>query len=319
VADAVVVVPNHLPHLDFLAEWRDQLAGTPVIVVQDVGAKPEPPAGMNVTIVDHGDIERDLGSDAWIIPSQTSACRSYGYLLAWRRRPETILTLDTDCYPDGSDLVAGHVANLSRRVTLDWVNSDPGQVMYRGFPYAIRDRSPVMLSHGLWSGVPDLDGATQLHMPGLRLPPATATTVIPRWSFFPMCGMNLAWRAELTPALYFGLFGPEYGFDQYDDIWAGVLVKRVMDHLGYAAVSGYPSVQHRKQSNVYVNLRKQAPGLAMNEQLWREVARITLTGTTVAGCYRQLIEALPDVIEDEPPGWTAKFRKAALIWSDLFG
>lgn len=318
MTDAIVVVPNHLPHLDFLYEWRDQLRDVPIIVVQDVGDKPRPPVGFDVTIVDHDDVEADLGDGAWIIPSRTSACRSYGYLLAWRQKPDVILTLDTDCYPDGSDWVGGHRRNLESAATLDWVNSGAEDILFRGFPYEIRDRMPVMLSHGLWSGVPDLDAATWLHHPGLRLPPATGTWTMPRGNFFPMCGMNLAWRAELTPAMYFGLFGPDYGFDQYDDIWAGVLVKRILDHLGMAAVSGYPSVEHRKQSDVYVNLRKQAPGLAMNERFWQVVRDIPLTEKTVANCYRELIEGLPETIPDEPDGWTATFKRAARIWLGLF-
>jgi hypothetical protein len=318
VSDLAVVIPNHLPHLDFLGEW-DELKDVPLIVVQDIGAKPEPPAGWDVQIVDHADIASDLGDDSWIIPSRSSACRSYGYLLAWRRGVRYVLTLDNDCYPDGSDWVAGHVANLERPVTLDWVPSDPSLPVYsRGFPYQIRDATPVALSHGLWSGVPDLDAATALHHPSLRAWPASRVDVIPRWSFFPMCGMNLAWRAELTSALYFGLFGPDYGFDQYDDIWAGVLVKRVLDHLGWAAVSGYPSVEHRKQSDVYVNLAKQTPGLAMNEQYWRAATYTTLSATTPAGCYAELISQLPHSFDHEPEGWTVKFKQAARIWLDLF-
>lgn len=317
MTDAVVVVPNHLPHLDFLVEWCE-LRDVPIIVVQDVGDKPRPPAGFDVTVVDHGDMEADLGGDAWIIPTRTSACRSYGYWLAWQRKPDIVVTLDTDCYPDGSELIGGHTDNLSSTATLDWVNSAPEIPFYRGHPYDIRDAAPVMLSHGLWSEVPDLDAATQLHMPDLRLEPAEETATIPRWNFFPMCGMNLAWRVELTPAMYFGLFGPDYGFDCYDDIWAGVLAKRVLDHLGWAAVSGYPSVEHRRQSDVYANLAKQAPGLAMNEHFWRVVRDIPLTAGTVAGCYRELIDGLPDVIDHEPSGWTARFIKAASIWLDLF-
>src|SRR5690606_26197326 len=142
--------------------------------------------------------------------------------------------------------------------------------------------------------------------------PTTNVMTIPKQNYFPMCGMNLAWRAELTPALYFGLFGPEYGFDQFDDIWPGVLVKKVLDHLGYAVNSGHPSVEHRKQSNVFVNLNKQAPGMAMNEVFWREVDKITLTEKTIIGAYKELIAKLPEVIENEPEGWTAKFKKAAL-------
>lgn len=314
MTDVAVVVPNHLPHLDFLDEWGDELRDVPIIVVQDVGDKPTPPSGFDVRVVDHDDIADDLGSDAWIIPHRTAACRSYGYLLAHRLGVRYIATLDSDCYPDGSPWLAGHVGNLESRVMLDWVNSGPGP-LYRGVPYGLRNTSPVYLSHGLWSCVPDLDGPTQLHYPDLRLSPATGTATMPRWNYFPMCSMNLAWRRELTPAFYFGLHNIDtYGVDRFDDIWAGVFAKRILDHLGWAAVSGAPSVEHRRQSNAFVNTRKEAGGLAMNENLWPIVRDIPLKGEDVAGCYAQLIDGLPEVVEGEPPGWTARFKHAAMIW-----
>ncbi len=319
--NVVLVVPNHLPHLDFLKEW-EELKHVPIIVMQDIGKKPEPPPGFDVTIYDHGDVAKDLGRNSWIIPARSSACRSYGYYKAWQRRPDYILTLDNDCYPDGSAFLAGHVANLKRKVTLDWVNTT-GPVYMRGFPYQIREQSEVWLSHGLWSNVPDLDGATWLHNPDMRLDPAVGSMVIPRHNFFPMCGMNLAWRADLTPAMYFGLFGPPYGFDQFDDIWAGVLAKKVLDHLGLAVVSGVPSVEHRKQSNVFVNLVKQAPGMAMNEWFWRVVQKIELHQKfgdirDIPVIYEELISKLPDTIPEEPRGYTKKFKEAALLWIKLF-
>lgn len=321
MARAVVVIPNHLPHLDFLHEWPE-LAEHEIIVMQDIGDPPRAsvPTGFNVTFYTHDSVKAELGDDAWIIPARTSACRSFGYLKAWQRNPDMILTLDNDCYPDakpGPYWVDMHAAALDGGATLDWVNT-MGDLPARGFPYGIRGASRVALSHGLWSGVPDLDAPTSLHNPGLRLLPAYRNEVIPRWNFFPMCGMNLAWRSELTPAMYFGLFGPDYGFDQYDDIWAGVLVKKVIDHLGLAVRSGTPSVQHRKQSNVYVNLRKQAPGMAMNEEFWHAVRDIDLKGETVLDCYTDLIAKLPDRFETEPDGWTARFKEAALIWANLF-
>ena len=70
--------------------------------------------------------------------------------------------------------------------------------------------------------MPDLDAATWLQDLAVTLPPYTKSHTVPRWNYTPVCGMNLAWRRDLTPALYFGLFGPDYGFDQYDDIFAGV-------------------------------------------------------------------------------------------------
>ena len=314
-----VVIPNHLPHLDFLKEWGE-LEDAQLIVVQDGPEAPEAPEGAppNIRVYTWDDIDADLGAHSWIIPRKTSAVRSYGYLKAYEAGVDVILTLDNDCYPDGSPWIQGHQRNLGAVAALDWVTSTPDIPYTRGFPYRIRDLSPVVLSHGLWSGVPDLDAATSLHMPDLRLDPARGVQVVPRHSFFPVCGMNLAWRREITPALYFGIFGPEYGFDQYDDIWAGVLVKRVLDHLGLAAVTGAPSVEHRKQSDVFANIRKQAPGLEMNENFWIAVRHVPLTATTVLDTYEELIVGLPDVIEGEPKGWTRLFKDAAQVWVGRF-
>ena len=320
VADPIVVIPNHLPHLNFLNEW-EELKGTPLIVIQDIGDKPPIPEGFDITIYDHDDIKKDLGKNDWIIPTQSSACRSYGYYKAWQSGADHILTLDNDCYPDGSKFLWGHKRNLLSNVTLDWVSSTDAYPFTRGFPYEIRNTSPVGVSHGLWSGVPDLDAPTSLHNPKMRFGRSQNEqhiSVVPRYNFYPMCGMNLAWRTELTPIMYFGIFGPDWGFDQYDDIWAGVLAKKVSDHLGYGHVSGYPSVEHRKQSNVYTNLKKQAPGLQMNENFWRAVQAIQLTSTGIVESYRELIEKLPDVIEGEPSGYTSIFKNACLIWCDLF-
>ncbi len=317
-----VVVPNHLPHLDFLKEW-DELRDVPIFVVQDGPDKPTVPAGFNVQgIFTWGIIDGALGKDAWIIPRRTSAIRSYGFYVAWKAGFDTILTLDNDCYPDRLSRSGAwaykHQQNLDRKVTLDWVSSCD-LPFTRGFPYRIRDKADVVLSHGVWSNVPDLDAPTSLQQPDLRLGPERDTRVVPRWNFFPVCGMNLAWKRDLTAAMYFGLFGPDYGFDQYDDIWAGVLVKKIIDHMGYAAVTGAPSVDHRKQSDVYANLRKQAPGLEMNENFWLAVQRINLMpGRPLRESYVELIERLPDVIEGEPDGWTLKFKEAALIWAGLF-
>ena len=319
MAKIIVVVPNHLPTLDFLKEW-DVLKDVELIIVQDIGDKPTMPEGFTGVIYDHSDIKKDLGKSDWIIPSRSSACRSYGYYKAWQAGADYIYTLDNDCFPDGSDFLAGHLKNLEGSTQLGWVTSTLQHPFTRGFPYGMRGKNPIGVSHGLWSKVPDLDAATSLHNPDLRFTPVAEedSFIIPLHNYYPMCGMNLAWRAELTPVMYFGIFGPDYGFDQYDDIWAGVLSKKVMDHLGYAVLSGYPSVEHRKQSNVYVNLKKQAPGLAMNETFWEAVDAIELTSADIVGSYKELIEKLPDKFDTEPEGWTAKFKKAALLWIDLF-
>jgi hypothetical protein len=48
-----------------------------------------------------------------------------------------------------------------------------------------------------------------------------------------MCGMNIGWKRELTSAMYFMLMGKDkneknWGFDRFDDIWAGIFVKKIV-------------------------------------------------------------------------------------------
>lgn len=317
----IVVVPNHLPNLDFLKSWRE-LKKCKIIVVQDIGSKPEIPEGFDITIYDHEDIKRDLGENDWIIPSRTSACRSYGYYKAWQLNPEMILTLDNDCYPERSDYwVKEHEEVLSLKITSAWTSSLPERNLpTRGFPYKIRGTSEVVLSHGLWSNVPDFDGIDMLKNPNERFPVRFMSKhkIIPKNNYYPMCGMNVAWKTKLTPCMYFNLQGSEYGFDQYDDIFAGVFSKKIIDYLGWAVISGTPTVEHRKQSNPFVNLTKQAPGLLLNENLWKEIDKIQLTKETVPELYEELAQKLPDTIEGDINGWLLKQKKAMVIWANLF-
>ncbi len=320
-----VVIPSHLPSLDFLGEWSE-LADVQIIVVQDsdldereIIALSRSHPRREIEIHAWQDVEDELGEKAWIFPKRTSARRCFGFWKAWQQGFDPILTLDSDCYPERPDYwLRGHQRNLSERVTLGWVTSRK-DLRVRGCPYRIHEASEVWLSHGTWSGVPDFDAPTQLHYPNVRLKPAKKSRVVPLHNYFPQCGMNLAFRRELAPAMYFGLHGPDWGIDRFDDIFAGILAKRVLDHLGKAAVTGAPSVEHRRQSDVYANLRKEAPGMELNENLWQAVRDVPLTTLSVHSTYRALIEGLPDVIVGEPPGWTRSFKEAAALWLGLFG
>lgn len=325
----IVVIPHHLPTLDFLNEWGDEFANSQVevIIVNDrpknqLDVWPDWGHRGHITIFTHADIVKDLGKNAWIIPTGTSAIRSYGLWKAWQRKPDMIVTLDNDCFPDvrgksgRTYFIDGHWNNLQTATTLDWVYSHPTMEMpSRGFPYMPRGKNKVYVSHGVWSNIPDLDAAQMLLHPDYRTDPVMEedTFTIPRYNFYPMCGMNLAFRPEATPLMYFGLFGAKYGFDQFDDIWAGVFSKKVMDHLGWAVKSGYPSVEHRKQSNAFANFKKQAGGLEYNEWLWKEVQNVYMTGSNPIDCYREILSDI-----DLPDRYWTKVAKATSIWLSLF-
>jgi hypothetical protein len=286
----------------FLAEWREELADVRLIVVED-----NPEKTFDIGGCEHyswRDIDADLGPYSWIIPRRTSACRSYGFYRAYQGGADVIWTLDDDCYPE--QWRRGHYLEMltERFGSLpddSWHNTLPShhKMFPRGYPYDIRgDRQSVMVHHGMWSSHPDFDGLTQKANPDFRLLSDVRVERIPTGKLFPMCVMNLAFRAEMVPAMYMLLMGCQkdgetrWGFDRFDDIWAGLFVKRIVDHFGWAVTSGSPSIKHSKASNADTNIRLEAAGIKVHELFWRYIASVPLTADTVAGCYQQLAIAV---------------------------
>lgn len=317
---AVVVVPTIRENCirDFLSAWQEELRGVPICLIEDNPERTFRIEGSNIQHLSWQDIDATLGERSWIIPRRTDCVRSFGYFLAATDRPDMIVTLDDDCYPDpeAPGFLARHWNHLNGTAgdTAEaWVSS-VGGVVPRGVPYFATQRTaPVILNHGLWKGVPDYDAATQLVCErrggGIEIKQQT----IPRGSYFPMCGMNLAWKPEATPGLYFLLMGRNYEYDRFGDIWAGVLFKKIADHLGYAVTSGDPTIIHQRASNPFANLRKEAPGLEINERFWQAVDAVRLTGTDVRACYEEIARGLE--LEGD---YFAKLKEAMLAWADLF-
>lgn len=312
---AVVVVPTTREEslAGFLDAWRGELSDATTIVVEDGPERTFSATGANVHHFARREIEEELGDAAWIIPRGSGCIRSFGCWVAHRMSAEMIVTLDDDTRPAHPGFLDAHRERLQSAADPAWV-STLDEARPRGMPYFVTDRElPVVLNHGLWNGVPDFDAATQLVSSRVQIPTRWSDQTIPRGRYFPMCSMNLAWRAELTPAMYFLLMGSGYPFDRFGDIWAGVLAKRVADHLGLAMNSGTPAVVHERASNVFANFAKESRGLAINETFWRAVDSVTLTAESVTGAYAQLAERLP-LEQDE----FCELRRAMRTWADLF-
>jgi Reversibly glycosylated polypeptide len=316
--DAVVVVPSarEASLAGFLAAWREELADATVLVVEDGPQRSFSVAGANVEHLAWCDIEQQLGDAAWVIPRGSGCVRSFGCWVAQRMAPEMIVALDDDTRPDPAHpgFLAAHWARLQHASDPAWV-STLDAASPRGLPYYTTSReAAVVLNHGLWTGVPDFDAATQLLSSRVEISGEWSDQTIPRGSYFPMCSMNIAWRPEFTAAMYFLLMGGDYPFDRFGDIWGGVLAKRIADHLGFAVNSGSPSILHERASNVFVNLAKESRGLAANETFWRAVDSVVLSADTVPDAYAQLADRLP-LEQDE----FVSLRGAMRAWAELFG
>lgn len=259
-----VVVPTYRPEslMVFKAAWGPLLArhSAQLVVVHD-GNKPTV-NGMSVEAV--------LGAeDADLIYNHSDVVRNLGFAYVARYLPEAevIVTLDDDVLPEGDTLQA-HLNALARRYPLGWMSTMSEYV--RGVPYGVRDEAPCMVSHGVWRGVLDWDAPTQLVL-GAERDATPHIGAIPRGVLFPLCGMNVAFKREVLPWMYFAPMGPSVGVDRFGDIWCGVHLKRACDQRGWAIATGYAVVRHERASNVYTNLQKEARGLQLHEGRWLEV------------------------------------------------
>ena len=317
---------------EFLRQWLPGVRSRPearVYLHLDVPEGREP-AGLGddpaVHRTSRADIEEVLGEDEWIIPRGSGAARSLPMYLAWRDGYRYIITLDDDCLPGDGGAGGFFDSHLSAFRVDRWFRTISGEEP-RGIPYGDKGTLPVLLNHGLWTGIPDLDAPTSLVRARAPVTVVARATreVVPPGMWFPLGAMNVCYRREAIPAAYNLLMGLEtFGVDRFDDIWSGLLLKKVADHLGYYVTNGLPFVRHVKASDPFSNLRKEALGLELHEKFWRQVERADLAGCrTIVEAYGRLAEevaAFPrsDPSLPAPSGYFERLGDAMKAWSRLF-
>lgn len=197
--------------------------------------------------------------------NKNDGVRNFGFYYAhtFIPEPDIIITLDDDTKPIG-DPIQDHIDALDKLVPTSWMST--ASEYMRGFPYCVREEAEVVLSHGVWEGVKDWDAPTQLVNGNKDV--TFYKGAIPKGVYYPMCGMNIAFKRKMLPYMYFAPMGYKVGMDRFADIWLGITSKRVVDEKGWAVVSGYAKVQHDRASNVWKNLQKEVRGLELNEVFW---------------------------------------------------
>jgi reversibly glycosylated polypeptide/UDP-arabinopyranose mutase len=290
------------------------------------------------------DINGCLGKDNWIIPRRSDCVRSFGYLQAYKSGAPYIITLDDDCLVENPfEFINKHIEKLeSEVISQRWQTSlilPQGQPFFtRGIPYLNQaQKMKVAINHGLWNETLDFDAAEQLvqarrGVSRIEISPENYRfSHFDRSYYFPMCGMNLSWRREVTPAMYFLLMGSMWDevsqtpqklpFDRFGDIWCGIIVKKICDHLNFAVTNGEPIVQHTRASNPFTNLAKEAPALDINEKFWQAVDETRMLGSSFSECYKEIATTL--MFNKEPFNSHEKYfeelRAAMVIWLNYFG
>lgn len=289
------------------------------------------------------DIESELKEKSWVIPRRSDTVRSFGYLMAYKLGYDYIMTLDDDCYPEHGfeDIVSGHLQCLNGRTK--WYNTlSSGKP--RGMPYDNLGKRQVHVNHGLWTNVLDYDAPTQLAAP-FEENFSYDNRIVPNGSYFPFCGMNAMWRREATVLMYHLLMGcvddgptdvatesqrnlVKLPFDRFGDIWCGLFMKKIADALGWNVSTGVPYIRHERASNPFVNIKKEAHGLGVNEFLWQIVDAIGLDPILIMKkdapkTYARFAKSLftfsqTDGRLEEYKEYFKDLTRAMVTWSELF-
>lgn len=332
-----LVVPTNRPEhfARFLKEWhylRSTLFDVTLYIVEDNPTKKikVPELGCKYKHFTHKTIQKDLGNDSWIIPTHSSAIRSYGYLKAYQDGCEYILTLDDDCYPtsqnaDISSLIYNHYIALTVPTTYSGYFS-VGQYYYpnkdlemRGYPFTYRANSCAVMSVGGWNYNPDLDAVTQLSLgnPNLNIE-KWGFTLVPKYLGVTLCGMNIMFRRDVIPISYFLLQGKEWGIDRWDDIWFGLFAKKILDQLSMPiAINSTAKIHHDRASNPLKNLYPEGIGYGANEQLWDKLMSLQLEGDNIYDLYEDLAYKLPENSLHDVD-YTLQLKCAMAKWISLF-
>ncbi|KAL3565252.1 hypothetical protein D5086_033298 [Populus alba] len=329
----IVIGALHSDLTSFMNEWRPIFSRFHLIIVKDPDLKEELriPEGFNIDVYSKSHIDRVVGSSSSIVFSGYS-CRYFGFLVS---RKKYIVSIDDDCIPAKDskgflvDAVAQHLANLATPATPFFFNTlyDPyreGADFVRGYPFSLRSGVTCALSCGLWLNLADLDAPTQALKPAQRNSRyVDAVMTIPSRAMMPISGINIAFdRGAVGPALLPALKLAGEGnlrWETMEDIWSGMCVKVVCDHLGLGVKSGLPYVWRKDRGSAIESLKKEWEGVKLTEEIvpFFQQVRLPQTAATTEDCILEMATTVKQQLGPSDPVFT-RAAEAMVEWVKLW-
>jgi Reversibly glycosylated polypeptide len=261
----VIPMPNDPPWSLF-----DEIpAHIPIIVADDSDGRLEIPERENVFFFDYAAQKEYCGAHYDAMPHKSAASRNVGHYIAYQEGFDVIIALDYDCRTRRNWFTT-HLKHLSDVADYPastpsqpggWINSIGCEGFFaRGYPYELRSSElslecevtttgTVKLNMGVWDNILDLNGIDKLQTAPPAEPMVNATNRVALGPL-PLCGMNTAFRAELTPAYFFlpDLWVDGWQLSRHDDIWGGYILEALMQCRGDMYTYGHPIVEHTRQT-----------------------------------------------------------------------
>ena len=263
--------------------------------------------------------------------------RNYGFLYAYKQNYDVIITLDDDCYPINNSYFDEHIKRLQSYDTdyfnvLELYNSVPENIFVkgtRGYPTEPNDKKyPVVLNQGLWLGDLDLPAKTIMENNGMdgKIPQNISSKfevaknlILPETKLLTVCEMNLAFRGEVAPIAPISYQDPDgVGINRYDDIWAGIFMKKIFDKLGKRMSVGLPLIKHNKAPrNIITDVELEAKGDKLNSFIWQNLPNLSLEGKDYISCFLEIADWLKKESQNEERKFLEKVSNMMINWIKL--
>ncbi len=279
----------------------------------------------------------EIFKESWIFNRHTK--RNFGFAYGYKQNYDMIITLDDDCFPLSENYFQEHITRLTN-TTDDFFNmlqlfsNIPDTVFdqgARGHPKETTKKFPVVVNQGLWQGDLDLWASTisnTLKSSNGKIPEPLSTQskviqdfVIPKGQLTTVCGMNIGFLKEVTPAFAWTYQEPDGDqVARYDDIWAGLFIKVILDKLDKRMNAGNPVILHDKGArDVTIDLEWEKNGDPINNYLWNNLPDLILEGKDYSTCYLEIAKWLEKPAEDPDKKFLKKVSKAMFEWIDYIG
>ena len=281
--------------------------------------------------------DEGIFKESWIFNRHTK--RNFGFAYGYKQDYDVMITLDDDCFPLSENYFQEHIERVSS-TTSDFFNmlklfsdvpSDVFEQGARGHPKKIENEYPVVVNQGLWHGDLDLWASTisnTLKSNDGKIPDSLSKNckvmqdfVIPKGQLTTVCGMNVAFLKEVTPAFAWSYQEPDGDLvARYDDIWSGLFVKVILDKLDKRMNAGHPVILHDKgRRDITIDLKWEKNGDPINNYLWNNLPKLQLEGKDYATCYLEIAKWLEKPAEDADKKFLKKVSKAMYEWVDYLG
>ncbi|CAL5192770.1 unnamed protein product [Lathyrus oleraceus] len=301
----------------FMNEWKPVFSRFHLIIVKDpdLNGELQIPDGFSVDVYTKSEIERVVGSSTSIRFSGY-ACRYFGFLVS---KKKYVVCIDDDCVPAKDDAgnlvdaVAQHIVNLKTPATPFFFNTlyDPfrkGADFVRGYPFSLRSGVDCALSCGLWLNLADLDAPTQALKPTQRNSRyVDAVLTVPVRAMLPVSGINIAFNREaigpaLVPALVLAGEG-KLRWETVEDIWCGLCVKAICDHLSLGVKSGLPYVWRTERGNAIDSLKKEWEGVKLMEDVvpFFQSVKLPQSAVTAEDCMVEMAKSVKEQLGKADP------------------